>query len=121
MFSLRRKSDPERNLHALLDQALTRIDPSRFDTSIDGAITCRPMAQALNRLAGSSDRFAPVSLEALTFALAKLPQRTIAETLADEYATDPVVTAVMAGALGTSNAKTPTPKSTKRFDDWWLA
>lgn len=57
------------------------------------------MVQALNRFAGSSDRFAPVSSEALTFALAKLPQRTIAETLANEYATDPVVTAVMAGVL----------------------
>jgi hypothetical protein len=62
-------------------------------------IACRPMVQALNRFAGSSDRFAPVSLEALTFAQAKLPQRTIAETLANEYATDPVVTAVMAGAV----------------------
>jgi hypothetical protein len=99
MFSLRRRPDPERNLHALLDQALMKIDPSRFSTSIDGATACRPMVQALNRLAGSTDRFGPVSLEALTFALAQLPERAITETLAKQYATDPVVTAVMAGAL----------------------
>jgi hypothetical protein len=71
--------------------------------------------------AGSSDRFAPVGLEALSFALAKLAQRTIAETLANEYATDPVVTAVLAGALRCVKRKDTIPKSTKRFDDWSLA
>jgi hypothetical protein len=79
MFSLRRKPDTERNLNVLLDQALAEIDPSRFETSLDGAIACRPMVQTLNQLAGNSDRFAPVDLEALTLALAQLPESTITE------------------------------------------
>ena|ERR1700719_4066647 len=99
MFSLRRKPDAERNLSGLLDQALAEIDPSRFGTSLDGAIACRPMVQALNQLAGNSDRFAPVNLEALTLALAQLPESTIIENLGKEYASDPVVVAVTVGAL----------------------
>jgi len=99
MFSSRRKPDAERNLSGLLDQALAEIDPSRFGSSLDGAIACRPMVQALNRLAGNSDRFAPVNLAALTFALAQLPESTIIESLGKEYASDPVVVAVTVGAL----------------------
>jgi hypothetical protein len=40
MFSLRRKPDPETNINVLLDWALTEIDPSSFETSLDGAIAC---------------------------------------------------------------------------------
>jgi hypothetical protein len=96
MFSLRRKPDAERNFSMLLDQALAEIDPSRFETSLDGAIACRPVVQTLNQLAGNSDRFAAVNLEALTLALAQLPESTIIENLGKS---DPVVVAVIVGAL----------------------
>src|ERR1700676_5332181 len=100
MISLRRKPEAERNLNMLLEQALAEIiDPSRFETSLDGAIACRPTVPTLNQLAGSSDRFAPVDLEALTLALAQLPESTITGKLGMEYASDPVVIAVMVGAL----------------------
>jgi hypothetical protein len=99
MFSLRRKPGPETNINVLLDRALTEIDPSRFETSLDGAIACRPIVQILNQLAGKSDRFAPVDLEALTLALAQLPESTIIENVGKECASDPVVIAVMVGAL----------------------
>jgi hypothetical protein len=99
MFSLHRKPDAESNLDALLDRALAEIDPSRFGTALDGAIACRPMVQILNQLAGKTDRFAPVDLEALTLALAKLPEKTIIEKIGKEYASNPVVIAVMVGAL----------------------
>jgi hypothetical protein len=99
MFLLRRKPDAERNFSVLLDQALAEIDPSRFETSLDGAIACQPVVQTLNQLAGNSDRFAAVDLEALTLALAQLPDSTIIENLGKEYASDPVVVAVMVGAL----------------------
>jgi hypothetical protein len=100
MISLRRKPEAERNLNMLLEQALAEIiHPTRFETSLDGAIACRPMVQTLNQLAGNSDRFAPVDLAALTRALAQLPQSTITENLGKEYASDPVVMAVMVGAL----------------------
>ena len=99
MFSLRRKPDPETNINVLLDRALTEIDPSRFETSLDGAIACRPIVQILNQLAGKSDRFAPVDLKALTLALAQLPESTIIEDVGKEWASDPVVIAVMVGAL----------------------
>lgn len=99
MFSLRRKPDAERNFSVLLDQALAEIDPSRFETSLDGAIACRPVVQTLNQLAGNSDRFAAVNLEALTLALAQLPESTIIENLGKQYASDLVVAAVMVGAL----------------------
>jgi|ERR1017187_9352235 hypothetical protein len=99
MFSLQRKPDAESNLNALLDRALAELDPSRFETALDGAIACRPMVQILNQLAGKADRFAPVDLEALTLALAKLPENTIIEKIGKEYASDPVVVAVMVGAL----------------------
>ena len=99
MFSLRRKPDAERNFSVLLDEALAKIDPSRFETSLDGAIACQPVVQTLNQLAGNSDRFAAVDLEALTLALAQLPDSTIIENLRKECASDPVVVAVMVGAL----------------------
>ena len=99
MFSLQRKPDAESNLNALLDRALAELDPSRFETALDGAIACRPKVQILNQLAGKADRFAPVDLEALTLALAKLPENTIIEKIGKEYASDPVVVAVMVGAL----------------------
>src|ERR1700722_4635234 len=99
MFSLRRKPEPEHSLNVLLDQALAELDPMRFDTSLDGAIACRPKVQTLNELAGSADRFGPVDLDALTRALAQLPESTIAENLGTQYASDPVVIAVMVGAL----------------------
>src|SRR5450631_918398 len=99
MFSLRRKPGPETNINVLLDRALTEIDPSRFETSLDGAIACRPIVQILNQLAGKSDRFAPVDLEALTLALAQLPESTIIENVGKECASDPVVIAVMVVAL----------------------
>jgi hypothetical protein len=99
MFSLQRKPDAESNLNALLDRALAELDPSRFETALDGAIAYRPMVQILNQLAGKADPFAPVDLEALTLALAKLPENTIIEKIGKEYASDPVVVAVMVGAL----------------------
>ena len=99
MFSLRRKPEPEHSLNVLLDQALAELDPMRFDTSLDGAIACRPKVQTLNELAGKTDRFGPVDLDALTRALAQLPESTIAENLGTQYASDPVVIAVMVGAL----------------------
>jgi hypothetical protein len=100
MFSwLHPKPDPESNLNALLDRALAEIEPSRFDTTLDGAIACRPKVQILNQLAGQPDRFAPVDLEALTLALAQLPERTTIEDIGKDLASDPVVTAVMMGAL----------------------
>jgi hypothetical protein len=94
MFSLQRRPDD-----ALLDRVLAEIDPSLFETPLDGAIACRPMVQSLNQLAGKADRFAPVDLEALTLALAPLPEQTITEKIAKEYASDPVVIAVVVGAL----------------------
>jgi hypothetical protein len=99
MFSLRRKPDAERNFSVLLDEALAKIDPSRFETSLDGAITCQPVVQTLNQLAGNSDRFAAVDLEALMLALAQSPESTIIENLGKECASDLVVVAVMVGAL----------------------
>jgi hypothetical protein len=53
--------------------------------------------QTLNQLAGNSDRFAAVNLEAL--ALAQLPESTIIENLGKEYVSDLVVVAVIVGAL----------------------
>jgi hypothetical protein len=100
MFSwLQRKPDAESNLNALLDCALEQLDSSHFDTSLDGAIACRPKVQILNQLAGQSDRFAPVDLRALTLALAQLPEQTIIGNIGKELASDPVVIAVMVGAL----------------------
>jgi hypothetical protein len=84
MFSLRHKPDTESNLNVLLDRALAEIDPSRFETALDGAIVCRPMVQNLNQLAGKSDQFAPVDLEALTLALAQLPESAVIEGLRKE-------------------------------------
>jgi hypothetical protein len=87
----------------LLDRALAEIDPSCFDTSLDGAIACRPKVQILNQLVGQPDRFAPVDLEALTLTLAQLPERTMIEDIGKDLASDPVVIAVMVG-------RTPIPK-----------
>lgn len=100
MFSwLQPKPEPESNLHALLDRALAEIDPSRFATTLDGAIACRPIVQILNQLAGQQDRFAAVDLKALTQALAQLPEQAMIENIGKDLASEPVVIAVMVGAL----------------------
>lgn len=100
MFSwFKRKPDAERNINVLLDRALEQLNPSRFETSLDGAIACRPIVQSLNQLAGQPDRFAPIDLQALTSALAQLPVRSSIDNITKELASDPVVVAVMVGAL----------------------
>jgi hypothetical protein len=105
MFSwLQPKPDAESNINVLLDRALDQLDPSRFETSLDGAIACRPIVQVLNQLAGQPDRFAPVDLEALTSALAQLPEESSIEKIGQELASDPVVVAVV-GALRYVNRK----------------
>jgi hypothetical protein len=119
MFSwLQPKPDAESNINVLLDRALDQLDPSRFETSLDGAIACRPIVQILNQLAGQPDRFAPVDLEALTSALAQLPEKSSIEKIGQELASDPVVVAVMVGALRYVNRKhsdSDTDKKIKRL------
>jgi hypothetical protein len=114
MFSLRRKPDAERKFSVLLAQALAEIDPSRFETSLDGAIACRPVVQTLNQLAGNSGRFAAVNLEALTLALAQLPESTIIENLGRN--TPPIWWSWRSSwaPFDTSNARIPVWKSTKK-------
>jgi hypothetical protein len=119
MFSwVQRKPEAESNLNALLDRALEELDPSRFETALDGAIACRPIVQTLNQLAGQPDRFAPVDLEALTSALAQLPEKSSIEKIGREVASDPVVVAVMVGALRyvkRKNSDSETDKKIKRL------
>ena len=119
MFSwVQRKPEAESNLNALLDRALEELDPSRFETALDGAIACRPIVQTLNQLAGQPDRFAPVELAALTSALAQLPEKSSIEKIGREVASDPVVVAVMVGALRyvkRKNSDSETDKKIKRL------
>jgi hypothetical protein len=95
MFSwLQRNPGPESNINVLLDRALEQLDPSRFDTPLDGAIACRPIVETLNQLAGQPDRFAPVDLTALTLALAQLQEKSGVDKILRDLASDPVVVAV---------------------------
>jgi hypothetical protein len=113
-----RKPDPESNINALLDRALEQLDPSRFETSLDGAIVCRPIVHTLNQLAGQPDRDAPVDLKALTSALAQLAEKSSIQNIGRELASDPVVVAVMVGALRyvkRKNSDSETDKKIKRL------
>jgi hypothetical protein len=119
MFSwVQRKPDHERNINALLDRAFEELDPTRFETPLDGAIARRPIVGTLNQLAGQPDRFAPVNLDALTSALAQLAEKSSIENIGRELASNPVVLAVMLGALQyvkRKNSDSETDKKIKRL------
>jgi hypothetical protein len=84
---------------------LNNSTPLRFDTSLDGAIACRPIVETLNQLAGQPNQFAPFDLKALTLALAQIPDKSGVEKILRDLASDPVVVAVAVGALRYVNRK----------------